>query len=335
VKKILQTLFEGKSLTRAEARAAMDVMLQGETRPEQVAAFLAALNVRGETFEELAGFLESLRAKALSVPVKSQELFDVVGTGGDGAQTFNISTVTAFVLAAAGVKVAKHGNRSVSSQCGSADVLEALGIRINASPETTANAIDEVSLGFLFAPLYHPALAKVGPIRKAMEVRTVFNLLGPLANPARVQRQVVGVHNPKLVESFAKLLQDSGSVEAMVVSSEDGMDEISISAPTRIAHLKDGQIKLSTITPEDFGVARAKVDALKGGDAEANAKLITALLKGEEKGPKRDVVVVNAAAGLLVAGKVATLKEGAALATKILEQGLAAKVLEDLRKKQV
>lgn len=335
MKKILQTLFEGKSLTRAEAREAMDTILMGETKPEQVAAFLTALHVRGETFAELAGFLESLRAKALSVPVKSAELFDIVGTGGDGAETFNISTVTAFVLAAAGVKVAKHGNRSVSSKCGSADVLEALGIKINASPETTANAIDEVNLGFLFAPLYHPALAKVGPVRKALEVRTVFNLLGPLANPARVRRQVVGVYNPKLVESFAQLLRDSGSDEALVVSSDDGMDEISLSAPTSVAHLKAGDIKISKVTPEDFGVARANREALRGGDAVANAKLVHALLRGEERGPKRDVVLVNAGAGLVVAGKSPSYKEGAALAGKLLDDGSAARVLEALRKKQV
>jgi len=333
MKALLNRLFDRKPLSRAEAHAAMDEMLQGEAKPEQVAAFLSALHMRGETVEELAGFLESLRKKSVKVPTKSPTLFDIVGTGGDGAQTFNISTAASFVIAAAGVKVAKHGNRSVSSRCGSADVLEALGVNISTSPEVTAVAIDS-GLGFLFAPQYHPALGKVGPVRRAMEVRTVFNLLGPLANPAGVKHQVVGVFSAKLIETFAELLKDAGVEQAMVVASDDGLDEISLGAPTSIAHLKAGKITVSKVTPETFGLKPSAKQDLQGGDAAANAKLIVSILEGAEKGPKRDVVVMNAAAGLVVTGKTKDFKEGAALAAKLIDDKSARNALSVLKEKQ-
>lgn len=290
--------------------------------------------MRGETFEELAGFLGEMRARALAVPTKSEPLFDICGTGGDGAQTFNISTATAFVLAAAGVKVAKHGNRSVSSRCGSADVIEALGLKVDHTPEITAKAIDEVGFGFLFAPHYHPALAKVGPIRRALEMRTFFNLLGPLANPARVKRQVVGVYDVGRLEQFAFLLRDVGIEEAMVVSSEDGLDEVSLGAATRVAHLKDGEIKFLQLTPEDFGLKRATKEELAGGDATENARLITSILAGQMTGAKRDVVLLNAAVGLFVTGKAKSLMDASALAGEILKSGKANGVLKKLKESQ-
>ena len=328
---LLKAVFDGKLLSRAEARSAMGAILQGEGRPEQIAAFLAALHVRGESRDELSGFLDSLRELSIPVPAKREKLFDTCGTGGDGAQTFNISTAAAFVLAACGVPVAKHGNRSVSSRSGSADVLEALGIRIDATPEITARNIDTLGFGFLFAPLYHPALSKVAPIRRALEVRTVFNVLGPLANPARVRRQVMGVYDVALLERLAELLRESGTEEAMVVASEDGLDEITLGGTTRIAHLKGGEIRLRSVQPEDFGLARAPVDHLKGGDARENAKVIERILAGEETGAKRDVVLANASAALFVAGVASDFRDGVIIAKEAIVSGRASRVLTSLK----
>ncbi len=334
MKDLLKVVYEGGRLPREEAGRAMQFMLQGEGKPEQVAAFLTALHVRGETFEELAGFLGEMRARAIPVPTKSEPLFDICGTGGDGAQTFNISTAAAFVVAAAGVKVAKHGNRSVSSRCGSADVIEALGLKVDHPPALSARAIDEVGFGFLFAPHFHPALAKVAPIRRALEMRTFFNLLGPLANPARVRRQVVGVYDKSRLEQFALLLRDVGIEEAMIVSSEDGLDEVSLGAATHVAHLKNGEIKFLQITPEEFGLSRAGVETLSGGDAKDNARLIRSILSGETTGPKRDIVVMNAALGLVVTGKAKDLREGAVLAAELLKSGKPVKVLDRVKELQ-
>lgn len=328
---LLKTVFEGRFLSRSEARSAMAVILHGERKPEQIAAFLAALHVRGESRDELAGFLDSLRELSVPVPAKRENLFDTCGTGGDGAGTFNISTAAAFVLAACGVPVAKHGNRSVSSRSGSADVLEALGVRIDLGPELTARNIDSLGFGFLFAPLYHPALSKVAPIRRALEVRTVFNLLGPLANPARVRRQVIGVYDIALLSRLAELLRESGTEEAMVVASEDGLDEITLGGATRIAHLRGGDISLKTVQPEDFGLDRAPVERLKGGDAEENARLIERILAGVENGARRDVVLANASAALVVAGVARDFKEGVQASREAIASGRASRVLQSLK----
>lgn len=328
MKTILKTVFEGNRLSRSEASAAMHLILAGSARPEQIAAFLAALAVRRETVEELAGFLEAMRAKAVTVTPRRSDVFDTCGTGGDNAQTFNISTAAALVVAGAGVPVAKHGNRSVSSRAGSADVLEALGVPLDLAPERVASRIDESGFGFLFAPRFHPALAVVAPVRKAMEVRTVFNLLGPLANPARVKRQLVGVYSPRLLSTFAELLRETGTEEALVVSASDGMDELSLSSVTLAARLHAGQISFHELSPKDFGLNYAPREALRGGDAGENARDIERILTGAEKGPKRDVVVMNAAASLVVAGVAAHFAEGAAVAREVIASGRAARVLE-------
>ena len=330
----LKTLFNGGSLTREEARAAMDELMAGRASGEQIAAFLGVLRGKRETVPELTGFAESLRAHAVSVPVKRNDLIDTCGTGGDGAQTFNISTASAFILAAAGLGVAKHGNRSVSSRCGSADVLEALGVAIEAAPEVVADSIDRYGFGFLFAPQFHPAMHHVAPVRRALGVRTFFNILGPLANPAKAKRQVIGVFDRNLIERLCYVLDALGAEEVMVVAGADGLDELSLSGETYVGHLKSGAVSVYTVHPSDANLVPAGLDAIQGGDATFNAKLIQRILGGE-RGAPRDVVCLNAAAALIVAGKAADFREGAALAGEMLDSGRAAAVLSQVTLSQV
>jgi anthranilate phosphoribosyltransferase len=267
----------------------------------------------------------------VAVPARSPAIFDNCGTGGDGAQTFNISTASALVLAGAGVKVAKHGNRSVSSRCGSADVIEALGIRLESDPTQVARQVDESGFGFLFAPRFHPALQRLGPIRRGLGIPTLFNFLGPLANPAPVSHKVLGIYDSRRLEVFAELLRESGIRAAMVVNAEDGLDEFSLSAPTRVVQLDQGVISRFTLTPDDFGLARAPREAYLGGDAAENAKIIESVLAGREGGPRRDIVLMNSAAGLMVTGLAKSPSEGVALALKSIRSGRARQVLEKAR----
>ncbi len=327
-------LFQGRSMDRAEAESFMHKLLDQSTTPEQIAAALGALRVKKETRDEIAGFASVIRERALRVPVKRVDsLMDTCGTGGDGAGTFNISTASALVLAGAGIGIAKHGNRSVSSPCGSADVLEALGVAVDQTPEEAAASIDEIGFGFLFSPKFHPSLARVGAVRKAIGVPTIFNILGPLANPAPIRTQVLGVYDSNLTEVMAQVLGELGLREALVFTGEGGLDEISLSSSTRVVHLKDGKTKTTNVSPEDAGLTRAPIAALKGGaSARENAAILEAILGGE-KGPRRDVVCLNAGAGLVVNGMAAHLREGAERAAQVIDSGKPREVLRKLRER--
>jgi anthranilate phosphoribosyltransferase len=309
-KALIAKVATGESLTRAEAASAFDRMMSGEATPSQMGALLMALRVRGETVDEITGAVITMRAKMLAVKAPADAV-DVVGTGGDASGSFNISTCAAFIAAGAGVPVAKHGNRALSSKSGAADVLSALGVKIDLNAEQVGACIREAGIGFMFAPAHHPAMKNVGPTRVELGTRTIFNLLGPLSNPASVKRQMIG--------AFSKNL---GSECVWVVHGSDGLDEITTAGPTSVAALEHGKIRTFDITPEDAGLQRVKPEALRGGDAEQNAKALLDVLKGKP-GPFRDVAILNAAAALIVAGKAKDLKEGARLAAKSIDSGEA------------
>jgi anthranilate phosphoribosyltransferase len=311
----------GASLTRAEAAGAFDRMMSGEATPSQMGALLMGLRVRGETVDEITGAVTTMRAKMLGVKAPPDAI-DVVGTGGDASGSFNISTCAAFIVAGAGVPVAKHGNRALSSKSGAADVLQALGVKIDLNAEQVGRCIREAGIGFMFAPAHHPAMKNVGPTRVELGTRTIFNLLGPLSNPASVKRQMVGTFSKHWVEPMAQVLKNLGSECVWVVHGSDGLDEITTAGPTSVAALEHGEIRTFEITPEEAGLKRAKPEALRGGDAETNAKALLDVLKGKA-GPFRDVSILNAAAALIVAGKAKDLKEGAALAAKSIDSGEA------------
>jgi anthranilate phosphoribosyltransferase len=330
VKAYLQKLFQSQNLTREEAQDATALIMQGGASVEEIAGFLGALAGKGETVEEIVGCASTLRAHAVALQPKRQDLIDVCGTGGDGAETFNVSTCNALVLAAAGLGVCKHGNRAVSSRCGSADVLEALGIAIDMPPDRAAAAIDACGFAFLFAPHYHPAMKHVGPVRRALGVRTVFNLLGPLANPAPVRQQVLGVFDPDLVPIMAEALQKLGTHSALIVCGEGKLDELSLSGPSRVAQLKDGRIEQFSLSPEDFGLSRAPLETLKGADKSVNARIVEAILRGE-RSPRRDIVVMNAGAALVISGHAGTWREGAEQIAGIINSGEAFQTLEKIR----
>ncbi len=322
----------GETLGRQGARSAMDALVSGEASEIHAAAFLGALQARGPDEDELIGFSQSLRAHAIRIAIARAPLVDTCGTGGDGLGTFNFSTAAALVAAGAGAAVAKHGNRAVSSRSGSADVLEALGVVADAPPETVRRSVEETGFGFLFAPRFQPAMRHVAPVRRELGVRTVFNLLGPLANPAGVLRQVVGVYDEALVPVLARVLAGLGAERAMVVHGEDGMDEVSLAAPTRVAHVDAGRgIWMETLTPEDAGLRRAGLPARRGGDAAANARLLEEVLAGRD-GPLADGTCLNAAAVLVVEGCVSTIREGIAAARDTIASGRALDVLAKLRR---
>jgi anthranilate phosphoribosyltransferase len=311
----------GASLTRAEAAAGFDRMMSGEATPSQMGGFLMALRVRGETVEEITGAVTVMRDKMLRVAAPPDAI-DVVGTGGDASGSYNISTCAAFIVAGAGVPVAKHGNRALSSRSGAADVLAALGVNIELTPDGVSRCIRESGIGFMFAPAHHPAMKNVGPTRVELGTRTIFNLLGPLSNPADVKRQMVGVFSRHWIEPLAQVLKNLGSVSAWVVHGSDGLDEITTAGPTYVAALANGAIRTFEVTPEDVGLALAKPDSLRGGDAGENARALLDVLKGK-KGPYRDVAILNAAAGLVVAGRAKDLKQGVNLATQSVDSGEA------------
>ena len=313
---------EGKHLTRDEAAAAVDAILEGGAPDLLVSAFLVALRMKGETADEIAGAALALRRRAQRVLVSLDRLIDTCGTGGDSALTFNISTAAAFVAAAGGARVAKHGNRAVSSRCGSADVLAALGVELELTPEGVAACIDECGVGFLFAPRHHAAMQNAAPVRTALGMRTLFNLLGPLANPAGAQRQLVGVYAPQLVPVLARTLAELGAVRAFVVHGEGGLDEISPCGETLVAEVANGTVREFVIAPEEFGLARGKVEELRGGDAAENAQLLRAVLEGEE-GTRRTAVLLNAGAALAASGVCATIAEGVRGAEIAIASGAA------------
>ena len=330
LKDYLSQTIAGQDLSREDAKAAMQVIMSGQASDAQIGAFLTALRMKGETSLEVAGFAESMRSQALKVTCSSPKLIDTCGTGGDRRGTFNISTTAAFVLAGAGLNVAKHGNRGVSSSCGSADVLSALGIKLELPPEAVSKAIDTIGVGFIFAPSFHQAMKYAVKPRKELGFRTVFNLLGPLTNPAGADCQLIGVYEPELTAKVAEALAELGVTSAMVVHSLDGLDEISTSSPTQVAEVRNGSIRSYVIEPEKYGFKRCTLADYQGTSIEANAQTVSRLLQGEQ-GFKRDIVLLNAAAALVVADAADDIDEGLALAAKSIDSGLAYSKLEALR----
>jgi anthranilate phosphoribosyltransferase len=336
----VRALVERRDLSRIEAAAAMEAIMSGAATNAQIAAFLTALRMKGETVEELIGFAQVMRQKVVRIRTRGDEvagltgtdremLIDTCGTGGDATGTFNVSTATAFVVAGAGLRVAKHGNRSVSSLCGSADVVEALGISLELTPQKVARCVDEARIGFLYAPLLHTAMKHVMPARREMGIRTVFNMLGPLTNPAGANAQVIGVYSPSLTEPLARVLAELGTIRAFVVHGSDSLDEISNTGESRVSEVREGTVRTFTVRPEDFGLPRASIKDLAGGDREQNAQIIRALLDGEP-GPRRDIVLMNAAAALVAGARARELKDGVALAAESIDGGAARRTLEGL-----
>ena len=323
----INAVCRGGELAEQEAAAVLREVMEGRSSPEETAGLLIALRTRGETADEIAGLARTMRELATKVEVGIDGLLDTAGTGG-GAPTFNVSTTAAFVAAGAGCPVAKHGNRSATSKSGSADVLEALGARIDLGPEQVADCIENVGFGFMFAPQHHAAMKHVVPVRKALGVRTIFNLLGPLTNPAGAPHQVIGVSDGPFLEHMAMALARLGGRSALVVSSEDGLDEISISAPTRVVELRDGKVEEYTVTPESLGVERASIDAIAYGTPEENARVTRAVLSGEETGPARALTLVNAGAAIYAAQRADTIEAGVEAAAAAVDSHAAHDVLE-------
>jgi anthranilate phosphoribosyltransferase len=328
LKSIIGKVATGASLSREEAASAFDSMMSGEATPSQMGGLLMALRVRGETVDEITGAVLAMRAKMLRVDAPA-EAVDIVGTGGDGSGSVNVSTCASFVVAGAGIPVAKHGNRALSSRSGAADVLASLGVKIDLKPEQVGHCIKDAGIGFMFAPAHHPAMKNVGPTRVELATRTIFNLLGPLSNPASVKRQVVGVFSRQWVQPLAQVLKNLGSNAAWVVHGSDGLDEITLTGPTFVTALENGNIRSFEISPDDAGLPHAHGEALRGGDSEANAIALKSVLDGKPS-PFRDVALFNAAAAFVVAGQVKTLKEGVALGAKSLDSGAAAARLKQL-----
>ena len=328
LKPLIAKVADGHPLTREEAEAAFDVIMSGNATPSQIGGFLMSLRVRGETIDEIAGAVSTMRSKMVRVTVP-EDAIDIVGTGGDGSGSYNVSTCTAFVVAGCGVKIAKHGNRALSSRSGAADTLVALGVNIEIGPDLIGRCVEEAGIGFMFAPAHHSAMRHVGPTRVELGTRTIFNLLGPLSNPAGVGRQMVGVFADRWVEPLARALKTLGSKKIWVVHGSDGLDEITTTAPTHVAELCEGTIKSFTITPEDAGLPLARPEDLKGGDAQHNAEALMDVLKGD-KNAYRDIVLFNAAASLIVADKASDLKEGVAMAEQSIDTGAALERLTTL-----
>jgi anthranilate phosphoribosyltransferase len=329
IRDAIRAVADRQTLSEQDAWAAMGQIMDGEATQAQIAAFITALRMRGETVDEIAGFARAMRERAVRVVPRADRLIDVVGTGGDRVNTFNVSTTAAFAVAGAGGYVAKHGNRAVSRQSGSADVLEALGVNIQVSPEVVQRCIEDIGIGFLFAPIYHAAMKHAAGPRKEIGIRTVFNILGPLANPAAASSLLVGTYDPALVRIMAEVLGELGVRRAMVVHG-DGMDEISTLGPTQVAELRDGRVQVRMVEPETLGVARPSPDAIAGGTPQQNAEVTLAVLRGE-RGPARDLVVANAGAAL-VAGELAEdLRDGMDLAARAIDSGAAYEKLEELR----
>lgn len=343
IKDAIEKIVKRNDLTEAETRAVFEEIMTGKATSAQIGAFVTALRMKGETVEEITGAAKAMREKSLKlnigrvaididrddINIDEETIIDTCGTGGSGTNTFNISTAVAFVVAGAGLKVAKHGNRSASSRCGSADVLEALGVNLNVGPQVVEKCIREIGIGFLYAPLFHGAMKYAVEPRKEIGVRTIFNILGPLCNPANATSQVLGVYDAGLTEVLAKVLKRLGSRRAFVVHGMDTLDEITITGKTKVTELNKGKIRTYCITPEKFGLKKSKLSAIKGGDAKENAHVLFSVLKGE-KGAKRDVVLLNAAAALVAGYKVKDFKEGVKMAAASIDSGRAVQKLEKL-----
>ncbi len=328
-KPLLSILAEGRTLDEDQARAFLAACLRGEPTPAQVAAALTALRMRGETVEEISAFAAAMREAATTLD-HPYDVVDTCGTGGDGQHTFNISTAAALVLAGAGVKVAKHGNRALSSKSGTSDVLAVLGVNLAASPAQQRRSLDEANIAFLFAPAHHTAMRHVTPIRAELGFRTVFNLIGPLSNPARARRQLMGVYDPRLVGPLAEALGRLGAVHAWVVHGQ-GLDELTTTGTSEVAEFRDGAVRRFTVSPADIGLPTVTIEAIRGGEPEDNARALRGLLDGQT-GAYRDIVLLNAGAALVVSGEAETLADGAAKAARVIDEGLAAKALADLVK---
>ena len=328
MKEILAKLVEGKDLTKEEAMKAQELILTGQATEAQIACFLTALRMKGETLDEITGLAAVLRNKANTISPKVADYVDFVGTGGDCTYSFNISTTSAFVVAAAGLPVAKHGNRSISSKSGAGDVLEALGVNISADPAVVEKCVETVGIGFMFAPHFNPAMKYVGPVRKQLGIRTVFNILGPLSNPSRARAMLVGVYSPALTEVIAGTMMNLGVERGMVVSGEDNMDEITLTGETTVSEIKDGKVTTYTITPEQFGLKRCEIAKLQGGDGAVNTQITRDILSGKEQGPKREIVLLNAGAALYIGKKADSIADGIALAAKTIDSGAAVRTLE-------
>jgi anthranilate phosphoribosyltransferase len=327
-KSIIGRVATGATLSREEAASAFDSMMSGEATPSQMGGLLMALRVRGETVDEITGAVSAMRAKMMRVTAPADAV-DIVGTGGDGSGSVNVSTCASFIVAGAGVPIAKHGNRALSSRSGAADVLAALGVKIDLAPEQVSRCVREAGIGFMFAPAHHPAMKNVNPTRLELATRTIFNLLGPLSNPAGVRRQMVGVFSRQWVQPLAQVLKNLGADSVWVVHGSDGLDEITLTGPSFVAALENGEIRSFEVTPEEAGLGRVGGEALKGGDADANAVSLRSVLDGKPSA-YRDVALLNAAAALIVAGRAKSLKDGVAIGAQSLDSGAAAARLKHL-----
>ena len=328
IKEAIIKLSKKQDLAYAEAEAVMDEIMSGQATPVQMSAYLTALALKGETIDEITASAAGMRAHCIKL-LHNLDVLEIVGTGGDGSNSFNISTTSSLVIAAGGVPVAKHGNRAASSKSGAADVLEALGVKITLTPERSAEILKKINICFLFAQNYHIAMKYVAPIRKELGIRTVFNILGPLSNPAGANMERMGVYDQSLVEPLAQVMANLGVNRGMVVYGQDSLDEISMCAPTSVCEIRDGKFTSYEITPEQFGYERCEKGALTGGTPAENAEITKAILKGEEKGPKRQAVCLNAGAALYIAGKAASIEEGVKLAESLIDSGAALKKLEE------
>ena len=328
IKEAIIKLSKKQDLAYAEAEAVMDEIMSGQATPVQMSAYLTALALKGETIDEITASAAGMRAHCIKL-LHNLDVLEIVGTGGDGSNSFNISTTSSLVIAAGGVPVAKHGNRAASSKSGAADVLEALGVKITLMPERSAEILKKINICFLFAQNYHIAMKYVAPIRKELGIRTVFNILGPLSNPAGANMELMGVYDQSLVEPLAQVMANLGVNRGMVVYGQDSLDEISMCAPTSVCEIRDGKFTSYEITPEQFGYERCEKGALTGGTPAENAEITKAILKGEEKGPKRQAVCLNAGAALYIAGKAASIEEGVKLAESLIDSGAALKKLEE------
>ena len=331
IKEAIKILMEKEDLKYQTAKQVMNEIMDGEATDSQIAAFLTALRLKGENIEEITGCAEAMREHALKLPHNNMEVLDIVGTGGDEAFTFNISTVSAFIIAAAGVPVAKHGNRSVSSKCGAADLLEALGVKLDISAEESARVLEKTGICFMFAPLYHTSMKYAAPVRKEMGIRTIFNILGPLSSPAEAPLQLLGVYDESLVEPLAKVLANLGVKRAMVVYGNDRLDEISLSAKTTVCEIENGEFKNYLLDPEELGFELCQPEDVTGGDAQKNAEIARDILKGE-KGQKRNIVLLNTAACLYISGKASDMAEGIRIAEELIDSGKAYSKMEEFIK---
>lgn len=330
MKEILAKLVAGNDLSVEEAKKAQEIILTGQATDAQIAAFLTALRMKGETIDEITGLASVLRDKANTIAPKVDKHVDLVGTGGDCTYSFNISTTSAFVVAAAGLPVAKHGNRSISSKSGAGDVLEALGVNISADPDVVSRCVETVGIGFMFAPHFNPAMKYVGKVRKELGFRTVFNTLGPLSNPSRAKAMVVGVYDKNLTETIANAMMNMGVERALVVSGNDNMDEITLTGATTISEIKDNTVNTYTVTPEQFGFETVELKELQGGDGKVNAQITKDILSGKEKGAKRNIVLLNAGATLYAGGMCSSIEEGIKLAENTIDSGKAASIIDAL-----